>query len=214
MKKTALLSVYNKEGIVEFAMDLVALGFDILASGGTAKVLMDANVPVIDVALIVGDPILGHRVVTLSREIHAGLLAQDNETDRAELQRLGIRFIDLLCCDLYPLAEETANPAATLQSVIEKTDIGGPTMLRSAAKGGRITIIDFSDRALVLNHLRKGKVSEGVINDLAAKAEFRIAEYCLRSANYRSNNHYRGVITDHTSQDGVVWKKSIKQVAY
>jgi phosphoribosylaminoimidazolecarboxamide formyltransferase/IMP cyclohydrolase len=198
MKKTALLSVYNKDGIVNFAKDLIELDFDILASGGTAKVLMEANVPVTDVATIVGDPILGHRVVTLSREIHAGLLAQYNHTDREELKRLGIKFIDLLCCDLYPLKDEIENPDATLQSVIEKTDIGGPTMLRAAAKGGRITIIDFSDREIVINHLRNYPVTVELINDLAAKAEYRIAEYCLRSANYRSRNLYQGILTDYT----------------
>src|SRR5437870_5452477 len=87
--KTALISVYNKEGIVEFARQLVSLDFKILASGGTAKTLSDAGIEVTDVATLVGGgPILGHRVVTLSREIHAGLLAKDDDKDRAELERL------------------------------------------------------------------------------------------------------------------------------
>jgi phosphoribosylaminoimidazolecarboxamide formyltransferase / IMP cyclohydrolase len=209
MQKTALLSVYNKKGIVEFATSLNGLGFDILASGGTARTLTEASVPVTDVATIVGDPILGHRVVTLSREVHAGLLAKDNEEDRAELQKLGIRFIDLLCCDLYPLKEEVENPDATLESVIEKTDIGGPTMLRSAAKGNRITIIDYQDRILVLHGLRNGTIDNAFINRLAAKAEFRIAEYCMYSANFRGGNRYHATFTDYT---GSAHDSLIKQI--
>ena len=131
--KKALISVYNKDGIVEFGKQLVDLGFDILASGGTAKTLSSAGITVTDVATLVGGgAILGHRVVTLSREIHAGLLAKDNSEDRAELEKLNIPFIDLVCVDLYPLTEEIAKADATLESVIEKTDIGGPTMMRSA----------------------------------------------------------------------------------
>src|SRR3989344_3271265 len=105
--RMALLSVYNKEGIADFANELVNLGFKILASGGTAKELLSAGVEVTDVASLVGGgPILGHRVVTLSREIHAGLLARDADEDRAELNRLKIPWIDLVCIDLYPLQEE------------------------------------------------------------------------------------------------------------
>ena len=146
--RTALLSVYNKAGIIDFAKDLISLDFKILASGGTAKHLTDAGVPVEDVANLIGarlpdgqgGAILGHRVVTLSREVHAGLLAKDNAEDRKELKNLRIPFIDLVCVDLYPLEDEIKNPKATRESVIEKTDIGGPAMLRSGAKGGRITI--------------------------------------------------------------------------
>src|SRR6185369_1955036 len=105
--KTALISVYNKKGIVEFAKELVGLEFKILASGGTAKELSNAGIEVTDVASLVGGgAILGHRVVTLSREVHAGLLAKDNEEDRAELEKLKIPFIDLVCVDLYPLGEQ------------------------------------------------------------------------------------------------------------
>src|ERR1700690_510917 len=105
--KTALISVYNKEGIVDFARQIQDLGFNILASGGTAKVLSEAGLEVTDVASLVGGgAILGHRVVTLSREIHAGLLAPDTEEDQAELKRLNIPWIDFVCVDLYPLSEE------------------------------------------------------------------------------------------------------------
>src|SRR3989344_8549297 len=105
--KTALISVYNKDGIVEFAKGLAEMDFKIYASGGTAKALSEAGIEAQDVASLVGGgPILGHRVVTLSREVHAGLLARDTEEDRAELNRLKIPWIDLVCIDLYPLQEE------------------------------------------------------------------------------------------------------------
>ena len=191
---TALLSVYDKDGIVEFADELVTMGWQILASGGTAKFLEDGDIPVRDVAEIVGGrAILGHRVVTLSREIHAGLLARPE--DRDELYQKGIPWIDLVCVDMYPLRDAITAPDATLLSVIESTDIGGPTLLRSAAKGNRIVVCKKSDRPIVIQWLRDGRPTEHtVINALAAKAERIVAEYCLDSARYRSNGCYDGII--------------------
>ncbi len=192
------MSVFNKSGIEQFAKDLIDLGFEIWSSGGTAKVLSEAGLSVINIEGIVGEPILGHRVVTLSREIHAGLLAQDNAEDRAELERLNIKFIDLVCCDLYPLKEEIENPKATRESVVEKTDIGGPTMLRSGAKGGRIVIADASDRQPVIVRLKTNDVTDDFKRSLAAKAEFILAEYSLRSANYLREGKYEGRLDDYT----------------
>src|SRR3990167_4721676 len=146
-QRTALLSVFHKDGIVEFARELLELDFSLFASGGTARTLAETGIPVKDVAeLVGGGAILGHRVVTLSREVHAGLLARDNEEDRAELENLGVPFIDMVVCDFYPLREEIAKEGATVDSVINQTDIGGPTMVRSGAKGGRIVVIDPLDR--------------------------------------------------------------------
>jgi phosphoribosylaminoimidazolecarboxamide formyltransferase/IMP cyclohydrolase len=157
-ERCALLSVYDKSGIEHFARALVGGGWRIYASGGTAKTLAAAGIPTTDVAdLVGGSAILGHRVVTLSREIHAGLLARPVPEDLAELDELGVPFIDLVCVDLYPLAEEIARPGSTPDSVIEKTDIGGPTMLRSAAKGRRIVISLPEQRAEVLRWLAAGE---------------------------------------------------------
>jgi phosphoribosylaminoimidazolecarboxamide formyltransferase/IMP cyclohydrolase len=194
--KTALISVYNKDGIVEFAKELKSLDFNILASGGTAKVLGDAGIEVTDVASLVGGgAILGHRVVTLSREVHAGLLARDVAEDRAELEKLKIPFIDLVCVDLYPLADEIAKEGSTLESVIEKTDIGGPTMLRSAAKGRRIVVCDPEDRPKVIEWLKSGEPDkENFINKFCAKAEFTVADYALASARYLSFGNIDGVV--------------------
>jgi len=186
----ALLSVYHKEGIVEFARALVELGFKLYASGGTAKALSEAGIPVTDVAELTGrSPILRHRVITLSGEVHAGLLAADEDSE--ELERLGLPRIDLVCVDLYPLQEEIAKPDSTRESVIEQTDIGGPTMLRSAAKGRRIVICDPADRQRVIEWLKNGKPDEDkFITDIVAKAEFVVGNYCSLSANYHSDGGY------------------------
>ncbi len=193
--KTALLSVYHKEGIVEFAKALVARGWKLLASGGTAKVLLVANVPVRDVAEIVGEPILGHRVVTLSREVHTGLLARTIQEDIDELERLGLPRIDLACVDLYPLHEEIAKPGSTLASVIEKTDVGGPTMLHSGAKGERFVICDPKYRTKFIKWLDAGCPDEVAFREaLAAHAEATVAEYCLTSARYRGLLSFDGFI--------------------
>ncbi len=195
-QKTALISVYDKTGIVDFAKSLVDLGWKIISSGGTAKHLMDAGIEVTDVAEITGMPaILSHRVVTLHPKIHGGLLALDTPEHMVELEKYGIPFIDLVCCDLYPLQDEVNNPNATRESVIEKTDIGGPTMLRSAAKGGRITICDVADRNKVIKWLKEGEANkEEFINNLRAKTEFVVANYCLVSARYHSQGKYDGLI--------------------
>jgi len=201
-KKNALLSVYHKEGITEFAQGLIDLGWKLYASGGTAKHLKAAGLKVTDVAeLVGGGAILGHRVVTLSRQVHAGLQARDEPDDIAELKKLDIPWIDLVCIDLYPLEQETANPHATLESVIEQTDIGGPTMLRSAAKGKRIVIGDPADRATVLEKLRtEGDLLPIDRQMLAAKTEYIVARYCLASTRYLGNGFYDGMIGRQVAQ--------------
>lgn len=195
-KRTALLSVYDKTGIVEFAQVLIKLNWNIYSSGGTAKVLSEAGVAVTDVAELVGGAaILGHRVVTLSREVHAGLLARPIKEDHDELEGLGIPFIDLVCVDLYPLAEEIAKQGATTESVIENTDIGGPTMLRSAAKGRRIVVADANGRKEVVDWLKAGEPHSQVFrNHLAARAEAVVAGYCLESSRYHSEGKFNGVV--------------------
>lgn len=201
MKKTALISVYNKKDIEKFAKNLINLGWRIISSGGTAKYLAEHGIEVQDVAeLVGGKAILGHRVVTLSREIHAGLLAREgNKGDTDELGKLGIPFIDLVCVDLYPLEEAIAKPNADYESVIETTDIGGPTLLRSAAKGGRIVICDPEDRKKVIKKLKnKGILNKKEKIQLAAKAEYIVSKYCLESAKFHSKEKYNGLVGEQT----------------
>ena len=193
--KTALLSVYHKKGIVDFARALTERGWDLMASGGTAKELIAAGLSVRDVGSIVGEPILGHRVVTLSREIHAGLLARELPEDEEELKKLGLPRIDLVCVDLYPLQEAISKEGSTRLSVIDMTDVGGPTMLHSAAKGERLVVSDPADRMRVIEWLDEGMPErEAFIDYLDAKADAVVAEYCLTASRYRSAGKFDGLV--------------------
>ena len=187
-QKTALLSASNKDGLGTFAGELTKLGWNLLASAGTAKYLAERGTQAKDVAEIVGPPILGHRVVTLSRELHAALLATDSEADQAELVRLGVPRIDLVYVNLYPLQAEIANPDHTLKSVIEKTDIGGPTLLRSAAKGRRIALCRPTEFDMALDFIRgryRGVIRDQVfVSAFTVIAEREIAAYCAASADF------------------------------
>jgi phosphoribosylaminoimidazolecarboxamide formyltransferase/IMP cyclohydrolase len=193
----ALLSVYDKTGIAEFAKGLSDLGWQIYASGGTAKAVQDAGVEVTDVSSLVGgDAILGHRVVTLSREISAGLLADKNSPeDLEEMSKLGLPLIDLVCVDMYPLEEAINKPGSAKSDVVLQTDIGGPTMLRSAAKGRRIVLSDVSQRELVLEWLKSGKPDEeGFLDELCARAEYEVARYVTTSARYLGGTEITGFV--------------------
>ena len=179
--KTALLASYAKdEPLLHLATLLQKNNWSLMGSAGTAKFLAEKGIPCLDVAEIVGAPILGHRVVTLSREIHAGLLSRDE--DATELEKLGIPRIDLVYVTLYPL-EKTIADGGTPQDVIEKTDIGGPTLLRAAAKGGRIVL---SDPAQIdaAEQLIRGEADEPLRIKFAAAAERRCADYIGISADY------------------------------
>ncbi len=192
IRRLALLSVYDKTGIGKFAQALLDRGFDLLASGGTARVLSEAGIPVTDVAEWVGGSATeGHRVVTLSREIHTAILSPSIE----EVEAMGLRRIDLVCVNLYPLEEEIAKPGSTRASVIAKTDIGGPTMLSSAAKAGRIVISSPCRYQAVLNWMDAGEPDrDEFVNALRVEADALVAEYRLASARYHSNGGYEGVI--------------------
>ena len=202
MDRTAFISVFHKEGVDDFAKSLINLGWTIISSSGTAKYLKEKGIACTDLANFIGEPILGHRVVSLSREFYAMLLSRpDNAEDMDELKKLKLPFVSLVCCDMYPLVEEIAKKDSTLESVIEKTDIGGPTMLRAGAKGGRIVICDFLDRNKVIEWLRKGMPDEVSFKRiLAAKAEYVVAKYCLASAEYLSQGAYKYVVGERSSE--------------
>ncbi len=202
MQKVAFISVYNKEGIDKFAKELVTLGWKIISSSGTAKFLRENNILCTDLTDLVGAPILGHRVVSLSREFYAALLARpENTEDMAELKKLNLEVISLVACDMYPLEEEIKKEGATIESVIEKTDIGGPTMLRAAAKGGRIVICDTEDRTRVIDWLKSGMPGEiSFKRILAAKAEYAVAKYALASSEYLSGREVKGIFGEKSSE--------------
>lgn len=170
---TALLSVYDKTGIVDFARSLIDLGWDLLSSGGTAKVLADAGLAVTDVAERTGVPaMLGHRVVTLHPAVHGGLLADlDDPEHRADLDRYGIEPIALAVINLYPFS---SNPS------VELIDVGGPAMVRAAAKNHAHVgvVVDPADYAVVLEDLRRdGRLGESTRRALARRAFATTAAY-------------------------------------
>ena len=184
---TALLSSYKKdESLLRLARLLSENGWDLLGSAGTTQFLTENGIACKDVGEIVGAPILGHRVVTLSREIYAGLLAITDD-DYKELERLNIMPIDMVYVVLYPLEETTANPKSTPQDVIEKTDIGGPTLLRAAAKGRRITLSDPAQIETLESWIKSGSQEderERMVTRFAGAAERRVADYVSASASY------------------------------
>jgi len=183
--QTALLSVSDKTGIVEFAQALAARGVHLLSTGGTAKLLAQHGLAVTEVAAHTGFPeILDGRVKTLHPTIHAGLLARrDDEAHLATLAQHGIARIDLLVVNLYPFRQTVAQPDCTFAEAVENIDIGGPAMLRAAAKnhgtpaGGVTVVVDPQDYARVLADMDAGSVPYALRLELAAKAYAHTAAY-------------------------------------
>lgn len=177
----ALISVSDKTGIVDFAKQLFDMGWELVASGGTARKLEDAGLSVTPVEQLTGLPeMLGGRVKTLHPAIHAPILARDNVDDLAELKKHGYGAITLVVCNLYPFQETVSQVGVTLQDAIENIDIGGVTLLRAAAKNffRVITICDPSDYAPVIDALQaSGDVEIALRRDLAVKAFAHTRDY-------------------------------------
>src|SRR5512145_3351613 len=188
--KQALISVSDKSGILEFAKGLHAQGVKILSTGGTAKLLADNGVPVTEVADYTGFPeMLDGRVKTLQPKIHGGILARRDLPEHvATLQKHNIPTIDLVCVNLYPFSATVAKPGCTLEDAIENIDIGGPTMVRAAAKNhAHVAIVtDPADYADVLAEMQTNKceVSAGTKFELAKKAFSHTAAYDSMISNY------------------------------
>lgn len=161
----ALISVFDKTGVLEFARGLHAQGVEILSTGGTARLLADAGLPVIEVSDHTGFPeMLDGRVKTLHPKVHGGLLARrDLDTHMKALDEHGIGRIDLLAVNLYPFQQTVAKAGVTLDEAIENIDIGGPAMLRAAAKNhaGVTVIVDPADYEPVLAQLQADKAVAG-----------------------------------------------------
>lgn len=170
----ALLSVSDKTGIVEFGRQLVALGYELVSTGGTHKALTDAGLPVLQVSDVTGSPeMLDGRVKTLHPLIHGGILARrDLETHRQQMDEFGITGIDLVAVNLYPFEATVQQPDLDDQEIVEQIDIGGPAMLRAAAKNYAHVVIvtDPSDYDSLIGQLEAGELSLRSRRDLAAKA--------------------------------------------
>jgi phosphoribosylaminoimidazolecarboxamide formyltransferase/IMP cyclohydrolase len=171
----ALISVYDKTGIVDFARELAALGIEIVSTGGTARLLRESSVPVRDVADLTGWPeMLGGRVKTLHPKVHGGILFQRAKAeDRKEVAQHGIVPIDLVVVNLYPFSATAAKAGVTASELVENIDIGGPAMLRSAAKNFQsvAVVTDPADYPAILAELRgKGELNLSTRLNLARKA--------------------------------------------
>jgi phosphoribosylaminoimidazolecarboxamide formyltransferase/IMP cyclohydrolase len=184
---TAILSVHDKTGILEFARGLSSLGWTLLASGGTARLLRQNGMFVKEVAEYTRSPeILGGRVKTLHPAIHGGLLARPTESDHQELLDLGWEYIDLVAVNLYPFEATLAKPDVTYEEIVENIDIGGVTLIRAAAKNHErvILICDPADYVEVLSGLKTGEISFVRRKRLAHKGFQLTAHYDLMIAEY------------------------------
>ena len=185
----ALLSVHDKTGLLDFASELINLGWTLLASGGTAKCLMENHLPVIEVADYTKSPeILGGRVKTLHPAIHGGLLARSTQSDLDELKKLGWDYIDLVAVNLYPFEQTISKPDVTLADAIENIDIGGVTLIRAAAKNNdRVTLVcDPSDYQRVITGLKENNLGIEQRRQLAVKGFAHTAHYDRMICDYLS----------------------------
>ncbi len=199
--KRAIISVSNKKGIVEFAKELNSMGIEILSTGGTAKALRDAGVPVKDVSEHTGFPeMLDGRLKTLHPRIHGGLLSRrGNPKDMEELKKHGIDTIEMVVVNLYPFEETISKKGVSFAEAIENIDIGGPAMLRSASKNFQdvAVIVDPSDYKKILKEMKSpdGELSYKTRLELAKKV-------------FRHTSRYDAIIADYLTK---VTKETKKQ---
>ena len=184
--RRALISVSDKTGIVDFARELASMGVEILSTGGTFKLLREQDIAAVEVADYTGFPeMMDGRVKTLHPKIHGGILGR-RDLDGAVMQEHGIAPIDMVVVNLYPFAATVAKPGCTLPDAIENIDIGGPTMVRSAAKNHKdvAIVVNAGDYARLIDALKQGGLTYTQRFDLALKAFEHTAAYDGMIANY------------------------------
>ena len=188
MKKYALISVYDKTGIVPFAKTLVKLGYEIISTGGTAKALEKAQVPYTPIQEITGNPeSFDGRMKTISFQVESGILYdRTNPAHVKEAKTLKIKPIDIVVCNLYPFEETIKKPKVTLADAVENIDVGGPTMVRSAAKNFKnvLVVVDPKDYELISASLEKEIVDNAMRRELAAKAFGHLSFYDAQIEQY------------------------------
>ena len=188
--RRALISMFDKTGVEEFARELADIGVEIISSGGTARVLSEAGIPVRQVQEWTGFPeMLGHRVVTLHPKVHGALLAdREDQSHQADIEKYDLELIDLVCVSLYPFNDAIAKPDCDLAQAIEMIDIGGPTMVRAAAKNHKyVSIVTSPDQyKTILSEMREnqGDVSFKTRQTLARKAFSLTAQYDTAISTY------------------------------
>jgi phosphoribosylaminoimidazolecarboxamide formyltransferase/IMP cyclohydrolase len=191
--KRAIISVSNKKGVVEFAKELHGMAIEILSTGGTAKTLREAGIPVKDVSEHTGSPeMLDGRVKTLHPRIHGGLLSRrKNPKDMEEIKKYNIEMIDMVVVNLYPFEETISKTGVSFEEAIENIDIGGPAMLRSASK-------NFQDVAVIIDPSDYGKViseMKGLNGDLPYATRLELAKKV-----FRHTSRYDGLIADYLTK--------------
>ncbi|MDX1442907.1 MAG: bifunctional phosphoribosylaminoimidazolecarboxamide formyltransferase/IMP cyclohydrolase [Gammaproteobacteria bacterium] len=209
--KRALLSVSDKTGIVDFATELHRRGVEILSTGGTAKLLAEANIPVTEVADHTGFPeIMAGRVKTLHPKIHGGLLGRRG-TDDDVMEEHDIAPIDLLCVNLYPFEKTVAKPDSSLEDAIENIDIGGPAMLRAAAKNhAAVTLVvepEDYERVLASMDANDNATTLALRFELAAKGYAHTARYDGAIASYLSSRNSDNETTPHPQTMSLQFEK-------
>lgn len=194
----ALISVSDKTGVVEIAKGLADLGASILSTGGTAKALREAGLEVTDVSSHTGSPeILEGRVKTLHPKVHGGLLGRRGKPDHVkQMEEQGIAPIDVVVVNLYPFESAIAKPDCTFENAIENIDIGGPSMLRSAAKNHEdvVVVVDPGDYGRVLEALKSGAVPSSLRRELAQKVFQHTSWYDCLIAKYLSQQNVGGTV--------------------
>ena len=194
MNYYALLSVSNKSGIVDFAEGLIRAGYTLISSGGTHKVISDEGLPVMKVSDYTGSPeILNGRVKTLHPKIHGGILAQrGNPSHDLDRQANGIGHIDIVAVNLYPFKETVAKPDVTLADAIENIDIGGPSMVRSAAK-------NYKDVAVLTNPNQYGIYLDSIKGNISIKPETLRRQFMLEA--FKHTAEYDAAISNWMSEN-------------
>ena len=194
MNYYALLSVSNKSGIVDFAEGLIRAGYTLISSGGTHKVISDEGLPVMKVSDYTGSPeILNGRVKTLHPKIHGGILAQrGNPSHDLDRNANGIGHIDIVAVNLYPFKETVAKPDVTLADAIENIDIGGPSMVRSAAK-------NFKDVAVLTNPHQYGIYLDSIKGNISIKPETLRRQFMLEA--FKHTAEYDAAISAWMSEN-------------
>jgi len=199
MTKRALLSVSDKQGLTDFAKGLVELDYELVSTGGTKKALEAAGIPVIGIEDVTGFPeMLDGRVKTLHPKVHAGLLARrDLPAHMAQLKEAGITPIDMVVVNLYPFKATIQQPDVTQAEAIEQIDIGGPSMLRSAAKNfaAVLPIVDPADYQPILTALQADEVTPTMRQRLAAKVFQHTAAYDALIAQYLTTDEFPAKLT-------------------
>ena len=196
MNYYALLSVSNKSGIVDFAEGLVRAGYQIISSGGTAAAIKEAGIPVMKVSEYTGSPeILEGRVKTLHPKIHGGILAKRNdEVHDADREANGIGLIDIVAVNLYPFKETVAKPNVTLDDAIENIDIGGPSMVRSAAK-------NYKDVAVLTNPNQYGIYLDALQGNISSVTVEQLRTQFMKEA-FKHTAEYDTAISAWMEENG------------